>query len=54
MNEAGKEVAATRDRIQNWLMAEGRNIADEHRGKFESLPEERRRDILWKLRFRLH
>jgi len=28
-------------------------IADEHRGKFESLPEEKRREILWKLRFRL-
>lgn len=28
-------------------------IADEHRGKFESLPEEKRREILWRLRFRL-
>jgi hypothetical protein len=29
------------------------HLADEHRQKFESLPEERRREILWKLRFRL-
>jgi hypothetical protein len=29
------------------------NVGDEHRKKFESLPEERRREILWKLRFRL-
>ena len=28
-------------------------IADEHRKKFESLPGEKRRDILWRLRFRL-
>ena len=28
-------------------------VADEHRGKFESLPAEKRRGILWKLRFRL-
>jgi Uncharacterized conserved protein (DUF2299) len=28
-------------------------IADEHRKKFESLPEDKRREILWKLRFRL-
>jgi len=88
-------VEATRDRIQNWLMSEGWNlaeqvhpdlawliraedaggrrilvgqnkarpdhihlearvnIAEEHRKQFESLPEERRRDALWKLRFRL-
>ncbi len=29
------------------------HLADEHRQKFEGLPEERRREILWKLRFRL-
>ena len=29
------------------------NITDEHRKKFESLPGDRRREILWKLRFRL-
>jgi hypothetical protein len=29
------------------------NVGDEHRSKFESLPKERRREILWKLRFRL-
>ena len=28
-------------------------VADEHRQKFESLPEEKRREILWGLRFRL-
>jgi hypothetical protein len=85
----------TRDRIQNWLMAEGWNIAEqahpdlvwliraedaggrriligqnklrqdlihlearvnvaeEHRSKFGTLPEEKRREILWRLRFRL-
>lgn len=85
----------TRDKIQNWLMAEGWNLAeqthpdlawliraedagarrilvgqnklkpdlihleaqvnvsDEHRIKFESLPGEKRNDILWRLRFRL-
>jgi hypothetical protein len=84
-----------RDKIQNWLMSEGWNIAEqahpelawliraedaggrriligqnkartdlihlearvnvaeEHRSKFESLPAEKRREILWKLRFRL-
>ena len=29
------------------------NITEEHRKKFESLPEDRRREILWTLRFRL-
>ena len=95
MSATEKEVEATRDKVQNWLMAEGWkiadqphpdlawliraedgggrrilvgqnkvrpdqvhlearvNIADEHRKKFESLPEERRREVLWKLRFRL-
>jgi hypothetical protein len=28
-------------------------VADEHRQKFESLPDEKRREILWGLRFRL-
>ena len=93
--EKDQPVEGTRDKIQNWLMAEGWNlaeqahpdlawliraedaggrkilvgqnkarpdlihlearvnIAEEHRRKFESLPEERRREILWKLRFRL-
>lgn len=88
-------VESTRDRIQNWLLSEGWNlaeqahpeltwliraedgggrrilvgqnkvrpdlihlearvnIAEEHRSKFESLPEEKRRENLWKLRFRL-
>jgi len=90
-----QRVEANREKIQNWLMAEGWNIAeqthpdlawliraedgggrrilvgqnkakpdllhlearvnigDEHRGKFASLPEEKRREILWRLRFRL-
>ena len=93
--EKEQETQGTRDKIQNWLMAEGWNIAeqahpdlawliraedaggrrilvgqskvrpdqihlealvtiaDEHRKKFESLSEEKRREILWKLRFRL-
>ena len=93
--EKEQDVKGTRDRIQNWLMAEGWNIAeqahpdlawliraedaggrriligqnkvrsdlihlearvnisDEHRSKFESVAEEKRREILWKLRFRL-
>jgi hypothetical protein len=29
------------------------DVGDDHRRKFESLPEERRKDILWRLRFRL-
>jgi len=97
MSEAKKEqgMETTREKVQNWLMSEGWqiaeqshpnlawliraedaaerrilvgqdkvkqdyihlearvNIADEHRKKFESLPENRRREILWKLRFRL-
>ena len=93
--EKEQETQGTRDKIQNWLMAEGWNIAeqahpdlawliraedaggrrilvgqskvrpdqihlealvtiaDEHRKKFESLSEDKRREILWKLRFRL-
>lgn len=93
--ENERNVESTRDRIQNWLLSEGWNlaeqahpdltwliraedgggrrilvgqnkvrpdlihlearvtIADEHRSKFESLPDARRREILWKLRFRL-
>lgn len=95
MSANEKDMQVTRDKVQNWLMAEGWkiadqprpdlawliraedaaerrilvgqdkirqdyihlearvNIADEHRKKFESLPESRRRDILWRLRFRL-
>jgi len=93
--EKGENMDATRDKVQNWLMGEGWqiaeqshpnmawliraedaaqrrilvgqnkarpdhvhleanvSIADEHRKKFESLPEEKRREALWKLRFRL-
>ena len=97
MTEAEKDesVEATRDRVQNWLMGEGWqiaeqshpnmawliraedaaqrrillgqnkarpefihleahvNIAEDHRKKFESLPQEKRREALWKLRFKL-
>jgi hypothetical protein len=97
MSAAEKEqgVEVTRDKVQNWLMAEGWKIAeqshpnmewliraedaaqrrilvgqgrvrqdqihlealvtiaDEHRKKFESLAGDKRREILWKLRFRL-
>jgi len=39
---------------QDQIILEARvNVGDDHRKKFESLPEERRREILWKLRFRL-
>lgn len=97
MNESEKAVSteSTREKVQNWLMSEGWqiaeqshpdlawliraedgaqrrilvgqskarpdqihlearvNLADEHRKMFENLPEEKRRDILWDLRFRL-
>jgi hypothetical protein len=97
MSAAEKEQGAevTRDKVQNWLMAEGWKIAeqphpnmewliraedaaqrrilvgqskarpdqihlealvtiaDEHRKKFESLGGDKRREILWRLRFRL-
>ena len=94
-SEKEQNMEATRDKVQNWLMSEGWqiaeqphpdlawliraedaggrrilvgqgkvredlihlearvNLADEHRQKFESLPEDKRRDILWRLRFRL-
>jgi hypothetical protein len=94
-SEKEQKMEVTRDRVQNWLMSEGWqiaeqphpdlawliraedaggkrilvgqgkvredmihlearvNLADEHRQKFESLPEDKRRDILWRLRFRL-
>jgi hypothetical protein len=39
---------------QDQIILEARvNVGDDHRKKFESLPEERRREILWRLRFRL-
>jgi hypothetical protein len=97
MSEAEKEqsMEKTREKVQNWLMSEGWqiaeqhhpnlawllraedaaerrilvgqsnvkqdsiylearvSIADEHRRRFENLPEDRRREILWRLRFRL-
>jgi len=39
---------------QDQIILEARvNVGDDHRKKFESLAEERRREILWRLRFRL-
>lgn len=94
-NEKDQGMAATRDKVQNWLMSEGWQIAEpthpdfawliraedggerrilvgqnkaredrihleanvrisgDHRKQFESLPEEKRREVLWNLRFRL-
>jgi hypothetical protein len=93
--EKEQDTRGTRDKVQNWLMAEGWkiaeqphpnmewliraedvaqrrilvgqskvrqdqihlealvNIAEEHHKKFGSLPADKRREILWKLRFRL-
>ncbi len=97
MSESGKDLSmeATRDKVQNWLMSEGWQIAepvhpdfewliraedggerkilvgqrkaredrvhleanvrisDEHRKQFESLAEDKRREVLWHLRFQL-
>ena len=95
MSAKEQSVEATRDKVQNWLMNEGWQIAepthpdfawliraedggerrilvgqnktredrihleanvrisDDHRKQFESLSEEKRREILWNLRFRL-
>jgi len=97
MSAAGKEkeMEATRDKVQNWLMSEGWQISEashpefawliraedgaerrvlvgqnkaredrihleanvriseDHRKQFESLAEEKRREVLWNLRFRL-
>jgi hypothetical protein len=94
-NENEQSMDATRDKVQNWLMSEGWQIAepthpefawliraedggerkilvgqnkvredrihleanvrisDDHRKQFESLPEDKRREVLWNLRFRL-
>jgi hypothetical protein len=93
--EREQDMEATRDKVQNWLMSEGWQIAepthpdfawliraedggerrilvgqnkaredrvhleanvrisDEHRKQFEKLPEEKRREVLWNLRYRL-
>lgn len=93
--EKEQNMEAVRDKLQNWLMSEGWQIAepthpdfawliraedggerrilvgqnkaredrihleadvrisDDHRKQFESLPEEKRREVLWNLRFRL-
>ena len=94
-NEMNHGMDETRDKVQNWLMSEGWQIAepthpefawliraedggerrilvgqnkaredrihleanvrisDDHRKQFESLPEDKRREVLWNLRFRL-
>jgi hypothetical protein len=94
-NEKGQGMDETRDKVQNWLMSEGWQIAepthpefawliraedggerrilvgqnkaredrihleatirisDDHRKQFESLPEEKRREVLWNLRYQL-
>lgn len=94
-NEKDQGMDETRDKVQNWLMSEGWQIAepthpefawliraedggerrilvgqnkaredrihleanvrisDDHRKLFESLSEEKRREVLWNLRFRL-
>ena len=93
--EKEQEMEAIRDKVQNWLMSEGWQIAEpthpdfawliraedggerrilvgqnkaredrvhleanvriseDHRKLFESLPEKKRREVLWNLRFRL-
>jgi hypothetical protein len=93
--EREQDMEATRDKVQNWLMSEGWQIAepthpdfawliraedggerrilvgqnkaredrvhleanvrisDEHRKQFEKLSEEKRREVLWNLRYRL-
>ena len=52
---AERRILIGQDKVkQDYIHLEARvNIADEHRKKFESLPENRRREILWRLRFRL-
>lgn len=52
---AERRILVGQDKVkQDYIHLEARvNIADEHRKKFESLPENRRREILWRLRFRL-
>ena len=94
-NEMNHGMDETRDKVQNWLMSEGWQIAepthpefawliraedggerrilvgqnkaredrihleanvrisDDHRKQFESLAEDKRREVLWNLRFRL-
>ncbi|MBW1999280.1 MAG: DUF2299 family protein [Deltaproteobacteria bacterium] len=52
---AGRRVLVGQSKVRpDMVHLEARvNIADDHRKKFESLPEERRKEILWNLRFRL-
>jgi hypothetical protein len=52
---AGRRILVGQNKVrQDQIFLEARvNIGDEHRRKFESLPEEKRKEILWRLRFRL-
>ena len=52
---AERRILVGQDKIrEDQIILEARvNVGDDHRKKFESLPDERRREILWKLRFRL-
>lgn len=52
---AERKILVGQDKVkQDYIHLEARvNIADEHRKRFESHPENRRREILWRLRFRL-
>ena len=46
-------VGQNKDREDQIVLEASVTVADDLRQKFESLPEERRREILWRLRFRL-
>lgn len=52
---AERRILVGQDKIrEDQIILEARvDVGDDHRKKFESLPEERRREILWRLRFRL-
>ena len=52
---AGRKILVGQSKVkQDYIYLEARvNIAEEHRQRFESLLADRRREILWKLRFRL-
>jgi hypothetical protein len=51
----GRRILVGQNKVrQDQIFLEARvNIGDEHRRKFESLSEKKRKEILWKLRFRL-
>jgi hypothetical protein len=46
-------VGQYKDREDNVLLEANVNFADDYRLKFETLPTDRRREILWRLRFQL-